>query len=293
MIGTVVAAGLIGLASGAVYALIAMGMSLGFRSGGLINVAQGDLAVLAAYVGASLMAAGLSYWIALVIVSVLGSVVLIGVDRLVFRSMYGTDPVYLIIVTVGLSAIIEAAITWHWGGNPLVYQHVLGDGVLRIGALNFFVQDLVALGICLALAALLGSALRFTSIGRSVRAGASDSVAAELCGISVARMRAISLGVSGVLAGCGGMILAALVSLYPTTGLDITLAAFVGAVIGGFGNMWGSVVGSLVVGLVSGVAATYVPSVFHSVFVYILLALILAVRPSGLFGEEGVGLREV
>ncbi len=290
---TVLAAALIGLASGAVYALIAVGMSLGFRSGGLINVAQGDLAVLAAYVGATLIGAGLSYWVALVIVSLGAGAALVGLDRFVLRSLYGCNSVYLITITVGLSAIIEAAITWHWGGNPLVYKPALGDGAIHVGGLHFFVQDLVALGICLAAAGLLGAAMRYTSVGRNVRAGASDAVAAELCGISVSRARAISLGASGVLAGLGGMILAALVSLYPTTGLDITLAAFVGAVIGGFGSMWGAVLGSLVVGLVSGVVGTYVPSVFHSVYVYILLALILAVRPAGLFGEEGVGLREV
>jgi branched-chain amino acid transport system permease protein len=293
MVETVLAAALIGLASGAVYALIAVGLSLGFRSGGLINVAQGDLAVLAAYVGAALIGAGLSYWAAIVIVSIGAGVVMLGLDRLVFRALYGCNPVYLIIITVGISAIIEAAITWHWGGNPLVYKPALGSGVLRVGGLHLFVEDLVALGICLAVAGVLGAALRYTSIGRSVRAGASDAVAAELCGISVARARAISLAASGVLAGLGGMILAALVSLYPTTGLDITLAAFVGAVIGGFGSVWGAVLGSLIVGLVEGVAGAYVASDFHSVFVYLLLGLILIVRPAGLFGEEGVGVREV
>ena len=165
--------------------------------------------------------------------------------------------------------------------------------MLRLGGFRFFTQDLVALGICLVVAAVLTAWLRFTAVGRDIRAGASDSQAAELCGISVSRSRAISLGVSGLLAGLGGMVLAALVPLYPTTGLDVTLAAFVGAVLGGFGSMGGAVAGALVVGLVGSIAGTYVPSVFHTVFVYILLGLILLVRPSGLFGEEGAGVREV
>ena len=293
MFETVVSAVLIGLASGAVYALIAIGMSLGFRSAGLVNVAQGDLGVLAAYLGASLIASGLSYWLALAILCVGSAAAMVGLDRLLLRHLYGANPTYLIIITVGISAIIEAAITWHWGGNPLVYAPALGDSVLHVGGFRLFTQDLVALGICLIVAALLAAALRFTSVGRDIRAGASDATAAELCGISVGRTRAISLGVSGLLAGLGGMVLAALVALYPTTGLDVTLAAFVGAIIGGFGSMGGAVVGSLVVGLVGSVAGTYVPSVFHTVFVYLLLGLILLVRPSGLFGEEGVGLREV
>jgi branched-chain amino acid transport system permease protein len=164
---------------------------------------------------------------------------------------------------------------------------------VHLGGLHLFTKDLVALGICLVVATLLAAALRFTSIGRDIRAGASDATAAELCGISVSRARTVSLGASGLLAGLGGMVLAALVALYPTTGLDVTLAAFVGAIIGGFGSMGGAVVGSLIVGLVGSVTGTYVPSVFHTVFVYVLLGLILIVRPSGLFGEEGVGIREV
>ena len=288
-----VAAALIGLASGAVYAMVALGMSLAFRSGGLINVAQGDLGVLCAYIGSALIAAGLPYWVALLVVSIGAALLMIGLDRMVLRRLYGCNPVYLIIITVGMSAVIEAAITLHWGGNPLVYKPALGNGVLHVGGFSFFVRDLVALGVCLLVAGALAAGLRFTSIGRDIRAAASDPEAAELCGVSVARARAVSLGLSGFLAGLGGMILAALVALYPTTGLDITLAAFVGAVIGGFGSMGGAVLGSLIVGLINGVSATYVSSVFQSIFVYIVLGLILIVRPSGIFGEEGVGVREV
>lgn len=294
MLETVLTTALIGLASGAVYALVAMGMSLGFRSSGLINVAQGDLAVLCAYLGAHVfIERGVPYAAAIPIVAAIGAIAMLLFDRAVLRRLFGANPVYLIIITVGISAVIEAVVTRVWGGNPLVYPAALGSGVLRIGGVRVFERDLIALVAAVALAAVLGAILKFTRLGRDIRAGANDPVAAVLSGVNVSRTRTITLMLSGALSGLGGMLLAPLTFLYPTTGLDLTLSAFVGAVVGGFGSMPGAVVGSLLFGFVNAVVGNYVPSVFSSVIAYGLLVAVVAVRPGGLFGEEGLIVREV
>lgn len=294
MLETVVTTALIGIASGAVYALVAMGMSLGFRSSGLINVAQGDLAVLCAYLGAHVFIdRGVPYGAAIPIVAVIGAVAMLVFDLSILRRLFGANPVYLIIITLGISAVIEAVVTHVWGGNPLVYPAALGSGVLRLGGVRVFERDLIALVVAVALAVALGAVLKFTRLGRDIRAGANDPVAAVLSGVNVSRTRTVTLMLSGALSGLGGMLLAPLTFLYPTTGLDLTLSAFVGAVVGGFGSMPGAVVGSLLFGFVNAVVGNFVPSVFSSVIAYGLLVGVVAVRPGGLFGEEGLIVREV
>lgn len=287
-------AAFVGLASGAIFAMVALGLSLAFRSTGILNVAQGDIAVLGAYIGSELISrARLPYGIALVLIGLGCGLLLYVFDFVVLRRLRTGDLIYGVVITIGLSFAIESLILMIWGGNALVYPHAFGDSVISFGGMRLFTNDLVVLAICLALAGSLGAALKFLPAGRNIRASASDPVAAELCGLPVSRLRTLSLVVSGILAGLAGMLLAPLTYLYPSSGLGLTLAGFVGAVIGGFGSMPGAVVGCLVVGLVSGVSSTYVSSSFSSVVSYGLLVVILMFRPSGLFGEEGVGVREV
>ncbi len=285
---------LTGLASGAVYALIALALSLSFRSAGLVNIAQGDLAVLAAYLGAKLfMSHGVPYWPSMAVVAVTMGLVMALLDRTVFWKLYAANISFLVLVTTGLSFFIESLLTVAWGGSALTYPSVFGNGVLRIGSVRVPTANVVVLVASLIIAGLLALGMSRTALGRSIRAAAIAPGAAETCGIPVARNRTVALVVSGVLSGVAGMLIAPLIPLYPSTGLDLLLLGFVPAVVGGFGSMAGAVVASLILGAVTSVSASYVSSELSTMLPYLVLIIILIFRPSGLFGEEGVGIREV
>lgn len=275
-----------GLLAGAYYLLIALGLSLIFSLGGIVNLAHGAFYALGAYLVVSLGPqvgfAGAAV-ISPVVVGILGVLI----ERLLFRRFYKLPPDLSLLMTFGLGMVAEQALRMAYGAAPLSYsipQELRGQ--VFIGSFLYPYYRVVIIAVAVACVAGLWLLLQRTAFGRVVRAGVQNPDMVGALGISLEPyMAAIAfLGVG--LAGLAGVMLAPIFSIHPAMGQEIITAAFVVVVIGGLGSFWGVVAAAIIVGLTKGVVTAFGYPQFSEAAIYMLMLLVLLVRPRGLFGER-------
>jgi branched-chain amino acid transport system permease protein len=274
-----------GLMIGGYYLLIALGLSLIFSLGGIVNLAHGAFYALGAY-GAVVLTQYVGFGGALVLSPVLVGLLGIAFERFLLRRFYQSDPILGLLLTFGLAMIAEQIIRMIWGSSPLAYsipsalkgQIVLGDFIYSRYRL---VMLLVVIGAMIGLWFLLNK----TAFGRVVRAGTQRPDMVAVLGIRLNHYMtgAVVLGVS--LAALAGVLLAPLAGVHPAMGAEIMTAAFVVVVIGGMGSFWGVVLAAVLVGVVRGITTFFYPPASEA-SMYVLMILILLLRPRGLLGER-------
>jgi branched-chain amino acid transport system permease protein len=274
-----------GLVLGGYYLLIALGLSLIFSVGGIVNLAHGAFYALGAYAAVTLTgylgfypAVGLSP----VAVGLLG----ILFERFILRRFYTADPILSLLVTFGLAMVTEQAIRILWGAAPVsVVMPPSLKGAVIVGDFLFSRYRLVLLGVVALVLVGIWLLLQKTPFGRVVRAGIQrpDMVAALGIRLQPYMTTVIVLGVA--MAAMGGAFFAPITIVQPAMGSDILTVAFVVVVIGGLGSFWGVVIASILVGVVRGVTINYVPA-YGEASIYILMFLVLMFRPRGLLGER-------
>jgi branched-chain amino acid transport system permease protein len=274
-----------GLLIGGYYLLIALGLSLIFSLGGIVNLAHGAFYALGAY-GAVVLTQYVGFGGALILSPVLVGLLGIAFERLLLRRFYQSDPILGLLLTFGLAMIAEQIIRMIWGSSPLAYsipsvfkgQVVLGDFIYSRYRL---VMLLVVIGAMVGLWFLLNR----TAFGRVVRAGTQRPDMVAVLGIRLNHYMtgAVVLGVS--LAALAGVLLAPLAGVHPAMGAEIMTAAFVVVVIGGMGSFWGVVLAAVLVGVVRGMTTFFYPPASEA-SMYVLMILILLLRPRGLLGER-------
>lgn len=215
------------------------------------------------------------------------------VERVFLRPLYRRGMLLPIISTIGLSFVIESLINMIWGPVGKTFPSVLGAKPIHAGDIVLVPELLWIVGIGTATALLLFLFLSRTKSGLAMRSAALDRTAASLMGISVARTYALAFFASGAMAAIAGGLIAPVTYMRPTMGLQLSLLGFIGALIGGLGSVQGAFVGGIVVGAAQNLAVVYISPSYKDVIAYVILGAFLVVRPTGLFGEEGVGVREV
>lgn len=274
-----------GLVLGGYYLLIALGLSLIFSVGGVVNLAHGAFYALGAYASleiAKWLGFGPAVALAPVAVGLLGIVF----ERFFLRRFYTADPILGLLVTFGLAMIAEQAIRMIWGAAPLpasMPQALKGSVIL--GDFIFSRYRLLLLAIVAAVLAGIWLLLNRTAFGRVVRAGIQrpDMVAALGIRLQPYMTTIVVLGVA--MAALGGALFAPIALVYPAMGAEIITVAFVVVVIGGLGSFWGVVLAALLVGVVRGVTINFLPAAGEA-SIYVLMFLVLLVRPRGLLGER-------
>jgi branched-chain amino acid transport system permease protein len=274
-----------GLLIGGYYLLIALGLSLIFSLGGIVNLAHGAFYALGAY-GAVVLTQYVGFGGALILSPVLVGLLGIAFERLLLRRFYQSDPILGLLLTFGVAMIAEQIIRMIWGSSPLAYsipsvfkgQVVLGDFIYSRYRL---VMLLVVIGAMVGLWFLLNK----TAFGRVVRAGTQRPDMVAVLGIRLNHYMtgAVVLGVS--LAALAGVLLAPLAGVHPAMGAEIMTAAFVVVVIGGMGSFWGVVLAAVLVGVVRGITTFFYPPASEA-SMYVLMILVLLLRPRGLLGER-------
>lgn len=276
-----------GLLDGVYYLLIALGLSLIFSLGGIINLAHGAFYAIGAYVTltvAPYIGFGGALIVSPLVVATLGMIV----ERTLFTRFYRLDPLYSLLLTFGLAMVAEQGLRMIFGAAPLSYS--IPDflrGQVIIG--DFFIYSQYRIFL-IAVAALCVACLWFllerSSFGRVVRAGVQDPDMVGALGISLRPYMAAVAGIGIGLAGLAGVLLAPIYTIHPSMGAEILVPAFVVVVIGGLGSFWGVVLAALLVGLVKGAMVGLGFSAFSTAAIYMMMLLILLVRPRGLFGER-------
>jgi branched-chain amino acid transport system permease protein len=274
-----------GLVLGGYYLLLALGLSLIFSVGGVVNLAHGAFYALGAYVALELsqrFGFGAGVVISPLLVGLLG----IAFERFLLRRFYSADPILSLLVTFGLAMVVEQLIRMVWGAAPLPSSMPRAfKGAVMAGDFMFSRYRLLLLGVVTAVMAGLWLLLHKTSFGRVVRAGVQrpDMVAALGIRLQPYMTAIVVLGVAS--AALGGALFGPITTVQPAMGTEIMTVAFVVVVIGGLGSFWGVVLASLLVGVVRGVTIYFVPAAGEA-SMYVLMFLVLMFRPRGLLGER-------
>jgi len=274
-----------GLLVGGYYLIIALGLSLIFSLGGVVNLAHGAFYALGAY-AAVVLTEQIGFTGALIASPILVGLLGMLFERSVLRRFYQKDPILSLLVTFGMSMVIEQLIRMIWGSTPLQFfipsalkgQVMMGDFIYsRYRLLMLAIVFLVLFSVWLL--------LNKTAFGRVVRAGTQRPDMVAVLGINLKRYMTAVVVIGVSLAALAGVLLAPLAGVHPSMGSEIMTAAFVVVVIGGLGSFWGVVLAALLVGVVKGVTTYFYPPASEA-SIYVLMIVILLTRPRGLLGER-------
>jgi len=274
-----------GLVLGGYYLLIALGLSLIFSVGGVVNLAHGGFYALGAYVSLEIgrrLGFGPAVVLSPIVVGFLGVLF----ERFLLRRFYTADPILSLLVTFGLAMMAEQVIRMIWGAAPLpATMPAQFKGQLILGDFMFSRYRLLLLAVVAAVLLGIWLLLHKTSFGRVVRAGIQrpDMVAALGIRLQPYMTTIVVLGVG--MAALGGALFAPITVVHPAMGAEIITVAFVVVVIGGLGSFWGVVLAALLVGVVRGITIHFVPAAGEA-SIYVLMFLVLMFRPRGLLGER-------
>lgn len=282
-----------GIASGALYGAMALSLVLVFRSSGIVNFAQGEMAMIAAYVTWQAHAWGVPL-LGAILLSVLVAVLAgASMERFLIRP-FGTSKeahLSLIIVTLGVMLAINSAAGWIWGYLVKEIPPVFGEGTVAIAGASISRQSAGTLATVAVLSLLLYVLFTRTRLGLEMRAASSNPDSARLSGIKVNRMLMLGWGIAAGVGAIVGTLVAPQLYLQPNMMAAMLLYAFAAATLGGFDSAVGALIGGLIVGIAENLAGTYVAFIgndFKLAVAVLIIMLVLMVRPEGLFGTKEV-----
>ncbi|RLV50360.1 branched-chain amino acid ABC transporter permease [Nocardioides mangrovicus] len=276
-----------GLTLGAIYALVALGFSLVYRTMGLVNFAHGQVAMIGAFTMSTFyMTAKLPFVLAIGIAVVVTAVLGLVIER-VLRPLEGKDFDLMLIGTIGFGVMLEALAVVVWGATGRAVPSPLHTAPLSVAGLKIQTYSLLVLVVALVTTAMLVGFLHRTRVGAAMQAVAMDPEAATSVGIHVGRSNAIAFAIGAGLAALAGGLAGPMLYVNATLGSTIGIKGFAAAILGGFGNITGAIVGGLGIGVLDAFAAGRFGG-YSDLVVFLLFAVLIMVRPTGIFGERTV-----
>ena len=274
-----------GLLVGGYYLLLALGLSLIFSLGGIVNLAHGAFYAIGAYLAVEITK-HLGFAGAVVLSPMLVGLLGVLFERFLLRRFYSADPILGLLLTFGLAMVAEQVIRMVWGAAPLpasIPSTLKGQVV--IGDFLYSRYRLLMLGVVIAVLVAIWLLLNKTAFGRVVRAGVQKPDMVAVLGIRLQPYMTAIVVLGVGLAALAGVLFAPISGVHPAMGAEIMTAAFVVVVIGGLGSFWGVVIAALLVGVVRGVTIHFYPPAGEA-SMYVLMLLVLMFRPRGLLGER-------
>jgi branched-chain amino acid transport system permease protein len=278
---------LAGLATGGIYASLALALVMIYQATHLVNFAQGEMAMFTTYIAWSLVNAGMPYWLAFALTVLFAFVFGVLIERLVIRPVENAPVLAVVVVFIALLLILNSVTGWIYSytiksfPSPFPKEPLFGKWLSS--------HELGAIGVTLVVLLLLYGFFRFTRLGLAMRAAAQNPGSARLVGIRVGWMLALGWGLAAAVGSVAGMMVAPIVYLDPNMMGGILLYAFAAALVGGIDNPWGAAFGGFLVGVLENVLGAFV--IGNELKLSVALALIvgvLLVRPSGFFGSVHV-----
>lgn len=287
-IGTLSRITLIGLQLGLTFVLITLGLTLIFGMMDVINIAHGSLFMLGAYFALSITQSFGSFWLALLVAPLLVGVVGVVIEVFSIRPLYGRDPLYHILLTFGLTLVMQGIVERVWGTNvhSIAVPPSLSGSVV-VGSFTYPKIRMFVFLASVALVVLLWAVFKYSDYGVIMRACGHDSELVDSLGVDVSKVYTAVFGFGAWLAGVAGVLFGASRAVSPSMGTEIIIIAFAIIIIGGIGSFMGAVVAALLVGLLQSYGAFFIPS-YVNIVVFLLMAVVLLFRPSGLFGSPEV-----
>jgi len=280
-----------GLATGSIYAALALALVMIYEATDVVNFAQGEMAMFATYICWSLLDAGMPYWgafFATLAIAFAGGVL---IERTIIRPVENAPILAIVIITIGLLVIFNSVANWIYTGTQKPFPSPFPKEPIKFGEIVFGAHDLGQIGVTLIVLLCIFLFFRFTPLGLAMRAAAQNPVSSRLVGIRVGWMLALGWGLAALFGAVAGIMVAPNLFLDPNMMLGVQIYAFAAATLGGFTSPVGAVVGGLIVGVVENLVGTYVGFIGTELKFTVALALIiivLVVKPSGLFGRSVV-----
>jgi branched-chain amino acid transport system permease protein len=278
-----------GVSTGAIYALVAVGLVVVYRTTGHINFSHGELYMVGGFFAYTCYALlGWSYWVS--VVAALAAAFVLGVltDRLVYRPLVRSPGLSIVFATVGLSFLLKGIGRIFWGGQGdyVTFPPVLKSDPVSLGAIQVFPQQLMIVAVVIVVMVVVAAAFRLTTAGKAMQATAESQRAAYLVGIRVDRVYMYTWASSASFAALAGCLAAPLTLLSPDIGGPLLLKAFAATVLGGLGSMPGAFAGGLLIGIIESLAGGYIATGFQDVSAFVVIMAVLVVKPQGLFGTR-------
>jgi branched-chain amino acid transport system permease protein len=277
-----------GLATGSIFASMALALVLIYRSMNVINFAQGEMAMFTTFIAWQFMEHGFPIWAAVlltIVIAFLGAVLL---ERVIIRPVESAPPLTIVIVTLGLLITFNGLAGWTWGYVVKSFPSPFPSTPIQVGGVAFSAQDLGVIGVSLGTLLLIYLLFSRTKLGLALRASSLYPEQSRLVGIRVSWMMALGWGLASVVGAISGVMVAPVVFLDPNMMQGIIVYAFAAAVLGGIESPLGAVVGGLLLGVALALLGAYVDFIGTDLRLPVAFGIIIVVllfRPSGLFGH--------
>jgi len=276
-----------GVSLGAIYALVALGFSLVYRTMGLVNFSHGNVVMIGAYVASTFyLSAKLPFALAMIIAIAITGLVGIIIER-VLRPLENKDFDLMLIGTIGFGIVLEAVAIIIWGATGTAVHSPVATVPINLFGIRIRTYDLVVLAIATGATLLLVFFLQRTKRGAAMQAVAMDHEAATAVGVHVGRSNAIAFMLGAALAALAGGLVGPLLYVSPSMGGTLGIKGFAGAILGGFGSIPGAIIGGIAIGVLDSFAAGQFQG-YSELVTFVVFAVIIMFRPLGIFGERTV-----
>jgi branched-subunit amino acid ABC-type transport system permease component len=277
-----------GLVTASVLAIASVGFTLQFGVTDVLNLAYASIMIFGAYVAYVVNSHGISVWIGLLVAMAACSLLSVLVNTGVYTPFQrrGTSAITMVIVSLGMTLIIEFGVQSVAGGTSVSYT--LGNGAtLRAGGLSLTTVQIVVIALSVLVMAAVHVLLRYTKLGKAMRATSANKTLARNCGIRTGRVITLTWAITGALCGMAGTVFAIDAGSFNATSTDLFLVLILAAVfLGGPGQAYGAMLGAVVIGLATEISAAYIQADYKYVIAFVALLVMLGVRPTGLLGAK-------
>ena len=276
----------LGLVNGSFYAMLSLGLAVIFGTLNIVNFAHGAFYMVGAF-GAffAFTVLGINYWIALIAVPLAVGALGILVERGLLKQLRGLDPLYGLLLTFGLSLILEGVLRDYYGSSGRSYPRPPAlNGAWNLGFMTLPVSRAWVIGVSLVVCLATWFVIERTRLGAYLRAATENPSLTQAFGVNVPLLVTVTFGFGVALAGLAGVLAASAVQITPLMGSNIIIVVFAVVVIGGMGSILGAIVTGLGLGVIEGLTRVFYPEGSATV-VFVIMAIVLLVRPAGLFGK--------
>ena len=278
-----------GLATGGIYASLALALVMIYHATNHLNFAQGEMAMFATYIAWTLINAGVPYWVAFFATLVFAFAAGVVIERTIIRWVENAPVLNAVIVFIGLLVILNSVAGWIFSYDIQKFESPFPDKPVQVGNIYFGSHDFGAIGVTLVVLAILYAFFRFTPLGLAMRASAENPVSSRLVGIRVSWMLALGWGLAAMIGSVAGMMVAPIIFLDPNMMGTVLLYAFAGALVGGISSPGGAVLGGFFVGVAENLAGTYlIGNELKLTVALVIIVSVLLVKPSGVFGKVAI-----
>ncbi len=280
-----------GLATGSLYGALALAVVLIYRSTGIVNFAQGEMAMFSTFIAWGLLEAGLPLALALLGTLAFSFVAGMLIERVMIRPVEGGEPLVLVIVTLGLLILLNSGAGWIWGFGNRSFPSLFGSDSIDVGGVRIDVESLGIVAVMLTVVGLVFLFTQRTKLGLAMRAVAMNPESSRLSGIPVGRTLMVGWGLAAAVGALAGALIAPRLFLDVNFMGGVLIYSFAAATLGGFDSPIGAVVGGWIIGVAETLAGDYIGFIGSDLTILVPLAIIfgvLLVRPNGLFGSPEV-----